>query len=102
MDEVFTYKAENGNVCEIVNTFAEMFRLWAGRVLITADSEKWALIAAEGATGFATSVIMSPAEAGIESVVSSDKTPDSRIGVLIQIYNHNRLELKNQMILRIG
>jgi formylmethanofuran--tetrahydromethanopterin N-formyltransferase len=70
--------------------------------LITADSEKWALIAAEGATGFATSVIMSPAEAGIESVVSSDKTPDSRIGVLIQVYNHNRLELKNQMILRIG
>jgi formylmethanofuran--tetrahydromethanopterin N-formyltransferase len=102
MDEIFTYKAENGNVCEIVNTFAEMFRLWAGRVLITADSEKWALIAAEGATGFATSVIMSPAEAAIESVVPSDKTPDSRIGVLIQIYNHNRLELKNQMILRIG
>ncbi len=25
MDEVFTYKAQNGNVYEIVNTFAEMF-----------------------------------------------------------------------------
>jgi len=101
-DEVFTYRAENGNVCEIVDTFAEMFPLWAGRVLITADSEKWALTAAEVATGFATSVIMSPAEAGIESILSADKTPDNRIGVLIQIYNRNRFEMKNQMILRIG
>jgi formylmethanofuran--tetrahydromethanopterin N-formyltransferase len=99
---VFTYRAENGNVCEIVDTFAEMFPLWAGRVLITADSEKWALTAAEVAAGFATSVIMSPAEAGIEGIVPTDKTPDNRIGVLIQIYNHNRFELKNQMILRIG
>jgi formylmethanofuran--tetrahydromethanopterin N-formyltransferase len=99
---IFTYRAENGNICEIVDTFAEMFPLWAGRVLITADSEKWALTAAEAATGFATSVIMSPAEAGIESIVPADKTPDNRVGVLIQIYNRNRFELKNQMILRIG
>ena len=101
-EEIFTYKTENGNTCEIVDTFAEMFPLWAGRVLITADSEKWAFIAAEAATGFATSVIMSPAEAGIEDIMSADKTPDGRIGVLIQIYNRNRFELKNQMILRIG
>jgi formylmethanofuran--tetrahydromethanopterin N-formyltransferase len=101
-EKVFTYKAENGNVCEIVDTFAEMFPLWAGRVLITADNEKWAFTAAEVAIGFATSVIMSPAEAGIEDAVSADNTPDNRIGVLIQIYNRNRFELKNQMILRIG
>jgi formylmethanofuran--tetrahydromethanopterin N-formyltransferase len=101
-EKTFTYKAENGNICEIVDTFAEMFPLWAGRVLITADSEKWALTAAEVATGLATSVIMSPAEAGIEGMVSANSTPDNRIGILIQIYNHNRFELKNQMILRIG
>jgi len=100
--EIFTYKAENGNKCEIVDTFAEMFPLWTGRVLITADSERWALTAAEVATGLATSIIMSPAEAGIEGIAPADKTPDNRIGVLIQIYNHNRFDLKNQMILRIG
>jgi formylmethanofuran--tetrahydromethanopterin N-formyltransferase len=100
--KTFAYHAENGNVCEIVDTFAEMFPLWAGRVLITADSEKWALTAAEVATGFATSVIMSPAEAGIEGMMPADKTPDNRVGILIQIYNRNRFELKNQMILRIG
>lgn len=101
-EATFKYRAKNGNVCEIVDTFAEMFPLWAGRVLITAKSEKWALTAAAAATGFATSIIMSPAEAGIESVVPADKTPDNRVGVLVQIYNNSRFELKNQMILRIG
>ena len=101
-EETFTYKAENGNVCEIVDTFAEMFPMWAGRVLITADSEKWALTAATVATGLATSVIMSPAEAGIEGIVPPNKTPDNRVGVLIQVYNYNRFDLKNQMIIRIG
>jgi formylmethanofuran--tetrahydromethanopterin N-formyltransferase len=101
-EKVFIYKAENGNTCEVVDTFAEMFPMWAGRVLITAENEKWALTAANVATGLATSVIMSPAEAGIEGIVPPDKTPDNRVGVLIQIYNRNRFDLKNQMILRIG
>ncbi|MDI6905498.1 MAG: formylmethanofuran--tetrahydromethanopterin N-formyltransferase, partial [Candidatus Bathyarchaeia archaeon] len=35
-------------------------------------------------------------------MVPADRTPDNRVGVLIQIYNRNRFELKNQMILRIG
>jgi len=93
---------QTGNICTIMDTFAEMFPMWAGRVLITADTEKWALTAATTATGLATSVIMSPAEAGIEGVVPADKTPDNRIGVLVQIYNRDRFELKAQMILRIG
>jgi formylmethanofuran--tetrahydromethanopterin N-formyltransferase len=76
--------------------------MWAGRVLITADTERWALVAANVATGLATSVIMSPAEAGVEGTVSAHDTPDGRIGVLIQIYSRNRFDLKQQMILRIG
>jgi len=93
---------QTGNICTIMDTFAEMFPLWAGRALITAGDERWALTAATVATGFATSVIMSPAEAGIEGIVPEDKTPDNRVGILIQIYNRNRFELKNQMIQRIG
>jgi formylmethanofuran--tetrahydromethanopterin N-formyltransferase len=54
------------------------------------------------ATGFATSVIMAPAEAGVEGLVPKEKTPDGRIGALIQIYNRNRFDLKTQMMLRIG
>ncbi|MFQ6087204.1 MAG: formylmethanofuran--tetrahydromethanopterin N-formyltransferase [Candidatus Bathyarchaeia archaeon] len=87
---------------EIEDTFAEMFSMWAGRVLITADTEKWALTAAQTATGFAASIIMSPAEAGIEGTVPPAKTPDGRPGALIQIYHLTRRDLKTQTILRIG
>jgi formylmethanofuran--tetrahydromethanopterin N-formyltransferase len=101
-DKYFIVKSTAGNTVQVSDTFAEMFLMWAGRVLITADSEKWALTAARTATGLATSVIMSPAEAGIEITVPANATPDGRTGVLIQIYNRNRFELKSQMILRIG
>lgn len=101
-EQTFTYKAENGNTCQIVDTFAEMFPMWVGRVLITAANERWALTAASVATGFASSIIMSPAEAGIEGLVSPEKTPDKRVGVLAQFYHRTRPDLKAQMILRIG
>jgi len=88
--------------CEIQNTFAEMFPMWVGRILITADTEEWAFKAAEVATGLATSVIMSPAEAGIEHLVPKEKTPDGRVGVHVQVYNRSRFDLNGQLILRIG
>jgi formylmethanofuran--tetrahydromethanopterin N-formyltransferase len=94
--------SESERILKIGDTFAEMFSMWAGRVLITADTEKWALTAAQTATGFAASIIMSPAEAGVEGTVPSDKTPDGRPGALIQIYHRARRDLKTQMILRIG
>jgi len=101
--KVFTVKSpETGHVCKVVDTFAEMFSLWAGRILITAENEKWASTAANVATGFATSVIMAPAEASIERIVPADKTPDNRPGMLIQIYNRDRFELKHQLMERIG
>ncbi len=87
---------------EVENTFAEMFPMWVGRILITAENEKWALTAAQVATGFASSIIMSPAEAGIEGTVPSDKTPDGRVGTIIQLYHRTRQDLKQQMILRVG
>ncbi|RJS93897.1 formylmethanofuran--tetrahydromethanopterin N-formyltransferase [Candidatus Bathyarchaeota archaeon] len=90
------------NDVEIEDTYAELFNMWAGRILITAENEKWSRIAAEVATGFASSIIGSPAEAGIEGDVSPDETPDGRVGKLIQIYHHSRSELKRQMISRIG
>jgi len=87
---------------KIQDTFAEMFPLWAGRILITAQNEKWALTAANVATGFATSVIMSPAEAAIERTIPATETPDNRPGILIQIYNRDRFDLKHQLMERIG
>jgi len=98
----FIVKSPMGNILKISDTFAEMFPMWAGRVLITAENEKWVSTAARNATGFAASIIASPAEAGIEGIVPATKTPDGRIGALIQLYHQTRRELKKQMILRIG
>jgi formylmethanofuran--tetrahydromethanopterin N-formyltransferase len=98
----FIVQHPKGNRCTIENTYAEMFPMWLGRILITAATEKWALTAARSATGYAASVIMSPAEAGIETLVSPNKTLDKRPGVIIQIYHIRGHELKSQMITRIG
>ncbi|MFM8285134.1 MAG: hypothetical protein ACKOGA_00215, partial [Planctomycetaceae bacterium] len=42
---------------EIIDTFAEAFPITAARVVITAESRRWARIAATVMTGNATSVI---------------------------------------------
>ncbi|MCW4046546.1 MAG: formylmethanofuran--tetrahydromethanopterin N-formyltransferase [Candidatus Bathyarchaeota archaeon] len=101
-EQVFAVKSPAGNTVKIQDTFAEMFPLWAGRILITAENEKWAQIAASVTTGFATSVIMAPAEAAVERPVPAAETPDNRPGVLVQIYNRDRFELKHQLMERIG
>jgi len=88
---------------EVEDTFAEAFPMFAGRILITAQNEKWAETAAATATGFASSIIMSPAEAGVEGPkISPEETPDGRPGVMIQIYHRTRPELKGQMLMRLG
>jgi formylmethanofuran--tetrahydromethanopterin N-formyltransferase len=96
------YYQNSDTFVEIEDTFAEMFPMWAGRILITAANKKWALIAATTAAGFASSIIMSPAEAAVETPVSPKETPDGRPGAIIQIYHNSRKDLKHQMSLRIG
>jgi len=94
--------AVQGNV-EIEDTFAEVFPMISGRVIITAETQEWALTAARAATGFASSIIMSPAEAGIEGIpVPANETPDGRPGVVIQIFQRTGHEWKMQMLRRIG
>jgi formylmethanofuran--tetrahydromethanopterin N-formyltransferase len=74
-----------------------------GRILVTAANPNWAMIAGKTATGFASSIIMSPAEAAIEGgTVPPERTPDGRPGVFIQMWHRSRRELKVQMITRIG
>ena len=90
------------NFVKIENTFAEMFPMWVGRILITATTEEWALTSARVATGFASSIIMSPVEAGIERTMLPSETPDGRPGVVIQMFHTLGYMLKAQMMLRIG
>ncbi|MBU7034379.1 MAG: formylmethanofuran--tetrahydromethanopterin N-formyltransferase, partial [Theionarchaea archaeon] len=67
------------NDVEIVDTFAEAFKMYASRVLVTAINEEWAMNSASTVAGFGTSVIMCGCEAGIEGATM--ETPDGRPGV---------------------
>lgn len=102
-EKIFSVKSPlTGHTLQIQDTFAEMFPLWVSRILITAENEKWVQIAANVTTGFATSVIMAPAEAATEGIVLAERTPDKRPGALVQIYNRDRFALKHQLMERIG
>jgi formylmethanofuran--tetrahydromethanopterin N-formyltransferase len=87
---------------KIEDAYAEAFPIKIARVLITAVTKRWALVAATEATGFATSVIMCPAEAGIERLATPSETPDNRPGVYIQICNFKYEALEKQLLERIG
>jgi len=90
------------NGVEIGDTYAEAFGLKVARVLITGASKHWAMVAATEATGFGTSVILFPAEAGIECVVDGSETPDGRPGVYIQICTFGYKALEEQLMNRIS
>jgi formylmethanofuran--tetrahydromethanopterin N-formyltransferase len=67
------------------------------RVIITAPSLEWALIAARTMTGFATSVIACGAEAGIERTLTSDETLDGRPGVAVLLFTMDTDKLQRQL-----
>jgi formylmethanofuran--tetrahydromethanopterin N-formyltransferase len=74
------------NGTEIEDTFAEAFGMTATRVVITAIDARWARIAAETMTGFATSVIGCGVEAGIGEDIPPQDSPDGRPAVSVLIF----------------
>jgi formylmethanofuran--tetrahydromethanopterin N-formyltransferase len=89
------------NGVTIDNTYAEAFPTWVCRIIITAVTREWALKAATEATGFATSAIGCPCEAGIEIEVPASETPDGRPGVAILICASKK-KLKEQVVERLA
>ena len=89
------------NGTEILDTFAEAFPTWISRVIITAGTPEWAYRAAVEATGFATSKIGCPCEAGIERPLSPDDTPDGRAGISILICAEKK-NMKSNVAARIA
>lgn len=86
----------------IEDTFAEAFKMWATRFIITADSRQWAQAAARSVTGFATSVIGCKCEAGIEAELTPEETPDRRPGVSVLLFTPDRDSLGKRLVERIG
>ena len=72
------------------------------RLIVTADSYKWALNAVNSFIGFATSVIACGCEAGLESKLSRKQTPDNRPGYSVLIFSMSSTELAKQILNRAG
>ena len=87
---------------KVEDTFSECFKMWVSRILITAEDLELALAAARSTIGFATSIIMCSAEAGIETVVDATATPDKRPGVIIQIWTRRSSKMKEELLSRIS
>jgi formylmethanofuran--tetrahydromethanopterin N-formyltransferase len=90
------------NNVPIENTFAEAFPMTAARLVVTAASPAWALVAGQMTTGYAASVIGCDAEAGIERVLEPGETPDGRPGVSLLIFAFNRDALQKAVMNRVG
>jgi len=89
------------NGVTIDDTYAEAFPTWVCRIIITAINKDWARKAATEATGFATSAIGCPCEAGIEREIPAGETPDGRPGVSILICASKK-KLKEQVVERLA
>jgi len=87
---------------DIEDTFAEAFTMTAARVIVTATSARWARTAAEVATGYGTSVIGCDAEAGIESAVPPEESPDGRPGYQCLFFAFSRDALGKAAVGRVG
>ena len=86
----------------IEDTFAEAFGMRAVRVVITAVTPRWARVAAEKFTGFATSVIACKCEAAIERELGPDETPDSRPGIAVLLFAMDTDGIGKRLMERIG
>jgi len=87
---------------QIVDTFAEAFKMYGSRIIITAETKEWAMAAAQSVTGFATSVIGCKCEAGIETEIPSEDSPDLRPGVSVLFFAMDSENLGKRLMERIG
>ena len=87
---------------QIDDTYAEAFKMWATRIVITAETRQWALAAANSMTGFATSVIGCKCEAGIERDIPAAESPDRRPGVSVLLFTMDDKGMAKRLLERIG
>lgn len=71
---------------EIIDTFAEAFRMRFVRIIVTAHDAYWLDAAIREFCGYASSVIACDAEIGVERHLSAAETPDGRPGVSLLVF----------------
>jgi formylmethanofuran--tetrahydromethanopterin N-formyltransferase len=87
---------------EIVDTFAEAFRLRYTRLVVTAHDDYWLDAAVKEAAGYSSSVIGCDFEAGLERRWSADETLDGRAGASVLMFGFSAEQVAKAALNRAG
>lgn len=87
---------------EIVDTFAEAFRMRYTRLIVTAHDDYWLDAAVRAFGGYASSVIACDAEIGVERHLPASETPDGRPGVAMLAFGFSAEALGKAIPNRTG
>jgi formylmethanofuran--tetrahydromethanopterin N-formyltransferase len=87
---------------EIVETFAEAFRMHFVRLIVTAHDDYWLDAALREFTGFASSVIACDSEVGVERKLAPEETPDGRCGAAVLVFGFSPDALSKAVPNRTG
>ena len=87
---------------EIIDTFAEAFRLKFARLVVTAHDTSWLEAGVQSFCGYATSVIGCDAEVGVERFMSPGESPDGRPGASILAFGFTTESLADAVANRTG
>ena len=87
---------------QIIDTFAEAFRMRYVRLVVTAADDYWLDAALREFTGYGSSVIGCDAEIGVERMLSTNETPDSRPGATVLAFGFSTDALAKAVPNRVG
>lgn len=87
---------------QILDTFAEAFRMRYVRLIVTAHDEHWLDAALRSLTGYAASIIACDAEAGLERRLSVEESPDGRPAAAVLLFGFSAESLAGVVPNRVG
>jgi formylmethanofuran--tetrahydromethanopterin N-formyltransferase len=87
---------------EIDDTFAEAFGMRYTRLIVTAADAYWLDAAVRAATGYACSVIACDAEAGLETYLAPEASPDGRPAAALLLFGFSTEALGKAVLGRTG
>lgn len=86
----------------IEDTFAEAFGMKYTRLIVTAHDDYWLNAAVREFTGYSSSVIACDLEAGLDSFIPADQTPDGRPGAALLAFGFSASGLATAVANRVG
>ncbi len=87
---------------EIIDTFAEAFRMRFVRLIVTAVDDYWLDAALREVCGYSSSVIGCDAEVGVEQMLAPGETPDGRPGAAVLAFGFSSEALAKAVPNRVG